>query len=477
MHNNVYYIHVHHNVYTCMYTYMCVPSLNAGSNPLCILMEYAAYGSMKDYLAYCRRVMQAHAEGLTSPTLQEAYPSAAASNGAILHQSMLMGDYPQLQPLAQWEGNEYNYDPMVASRTRRLLQMLKHEGYRPEVSANDESYNHLAPHAAAAAGSDAEAAGVSLYDMLYPHSQCVYRPCLEAYNYACYRGAQWRGNAEQEYYNAGDGTEASNNPSPPIISSPDSPPTKDTAQLIEAPSPPNPQWTGDTVEAPPPLSPRGTKDTTHLIKTPPPQDEAPPPLSPRGTKDTAHLIETPPLSEAPPPLSPRGMKDHIEMSPAPQVKVTDGDSTPVREKTKLGAVLSTPLLSSQEKSTENITSLTASQDNVFECPENLGSSNLLAPSKEHIRESMISFPDGYIYAPASTHGGLSVSEMEVGVGVAGEEGEVQRKEKEPAPLMEDMINHMDLLDFALQIARGMDHLHRMQVWTQSSALTSMHVPL
>lgn len=371
--------------------------------PLCILMEYAAYGSMKDYLAYCRRVMQAHADGLMSPTLEEAYPSAAASHGAIIRQSMLMGDYPQLQPLAQMEGgagNPYHDDPMVLSRTRRLLLMLKNEGYRPE-DAPEGAYNHLAIR-----GGDGDELGLSMYNQLYPQSQCVYRPCLEAYNYACYRGAQndRKNIAEQEYYNS---------------------PADAAAAGSDGPSPP--------LSSPPPLSPRIIEDTTQLIETPP--------ISPRGAKVTSH-----------PPL---------------QVHVPNGpkDTTPVRQKTKVGVVLSTPHLSSPEKPLQNFASISASQDDVFERPENNGPSNLLAPSKEHMRESMISFPDGYIYAPPSTvHGGRTVSEMEDAVARGMEEGEaVQRKEKEPAPPMEDMITHLDMLDFALQIARGMDHLHRMQV--------------
>ena len=353
---------------------------------MCILMEYAAYGSMKDYLAYCRRVMQAHAEGLASPTLEEAYPSAAASNGAIICQSMLMGDYPQLQPLGmQSEGNDYHYDPMVASRTRRLIQMLKLEGFKLGLS-DEASYNHLA---------GAEASGVSLYDQLYPQSQCVYRPCLETYNYACYRGAKLAnsGNAEQEYYNAELPTQG------------DTTVTSGGDSVFSSPEPP-----------PPALSPC-VQDTTQLIEA------SPPPI--QITAGTT---------------------------------VPPSASTPVRKKTKVGAVLSTLQPFTQEN-LKNCTSMTASQDNVF---EELGSSNLLAPSKENMRESMISFPDGYIYAPASTiHGDCSPSHSVDGDGE--KRGAMERKEKQPAPPMEDMITHLDLLDFALQIARGMDHLERMQV--------------
>ena len=382
---------------------VCVCVCGADSSPMCILMEYAAYGSMKDYLAYCRRVMQAHAQGLASPTLEEAYPSAAASNGAIIRQSMLMGEYPQLTPIGaggqgsgQWEGNDYMYDPMVASRTRRLLQMLKLEGYKPDEE--DESYNHLAASGATGGGASLEAAGVSLYDRLYPQSQCVYRPCLEAYNYACYRGAQHTkrgGNTELEYYNSLAGGE------------------EDREITAVA--------TSDDHSSPPPLSPRGMKDTVQLI----------------------------------------------ESSPTPQVEITDvetlpaeSNTTPVRQKTKVGLTLSLPHQTSQNRP-HNSTSLSASQDNVFESPNNVTSSNLVEPTKEHMRESMISFPDGYIYAPADGH---SVSEMENGI----REGEViMKKEKEPAPPMEDMMTPLDLLDFALQIARGMDHLQRMQVYALS----------
>lgn len=379
--------------------------------PLCILMEYAAYGSMKDYLAYCRRVMQAHAEGLASPTLEEAYPSAAASNGEALRQSMLMGDYPQLQQLgASSEGNDYQYDPMVVSRTRRLIQMLKLEGFAPDEA--HMSYNHLAPHAGA------NAAALSVYDKLYPQSQCVYRPCLETYNYACYRGAANIGpkhNPEQEYYNAGEGqgdaAVTSGEPSPPVFSSPE------------------PSHS---------LSP-SQKDTTKLLR-----------------------------SSSPPPI-----------------RITDGttgtrsESTPVRKKKKVGPVLSTPHFSTQDHM-RDFTSMSASQDNVFEAPNELGSSNLLAPSKENMRESMISFPDGYIYAPPSTiHGGHSTTHSvgEMDGAVAASEEVVVKKEKEPAPIVEDMITHLDLLDFALQIARGMDHLQRMQVCVHSSCNLSCYYPL
>ena len=376
--------------------------------PMCILMEYAAYGSMKDYLAYCRRVMQAHAAGLASPTLEEAYPSAAASNGAILRQSMLVGDYPQLQPLGM--GNDYHYDPMVASRNRRLVQMLKLEGFKPNLTDDDASYNHLAPHAAGA-----NAAGLSPYDQLYPQSQCVYRPCLETYNYACYRGVQQLKNdtsAEQEYYNSpagefqGEITVTSGDSSPPVFASP----------------------------------------------------EPPPPLSPRGMQDTVKLIQS-------------------ESSPSP-VQITDStaaalpdETTPVRKKTKVGAVLSVPHVLTEDKP-RNLTSISASQDNVFE--DLGGSSNLLAPSKEHLRESMISFPDGYIYAPASTvHGGHSVSRSVGDMDHGAMGGAMERKEKEPAPPMEDMITHLDLLDFSVQIARGMDHLQRMQVRLCTSSIVEM----
>ena len=392
------------------------------SSPLCILMEYAAYGSMKDYLAYCRRVTQAHAEGLTSPTLEEAYPLAAASSGAILRQSMLMGDYPQLQPLSMrpalgggggggegghYEGNDYLYDPMVAARTRRLLQMLKIQGYSPEEAGGEgppTAYNHLA------APSGAEAAGVSLYDKLYPNSQCVYRPCLEAYNYACYRGAQTRrDNHEQEYYNATAGG---------II--------EEGEEEEEAPKVPR---EGD-------ISPFST------------------------TTETVQLIRA---------------------SPAPQVTITNGPSTrpppslsistPVHSKTKLGPTLSTPQVSSPGQDHPGAcASLSASRDNVFESPS--GSTNLVAPSKEHLRESMISFPDGYIYAPPPTEGESEGGLMITGAGGAvggvapglrGEEMAELKKEKEPAPPMEEMITDLDMIDFGLQIARGMDHLEKMQV--------------
>ena len=390
------------------------PPTTAGEKPMCILMEYAAYGSMKDYLAYCCRVMQAHAEGLTSPTLHEAYPSAAASNGGILRQSMLMGDYPKLlgRPLG---GNDYNYDPMVASRTRRLTKMLQSEGYRPNPS--DEaplSYDRLEPVG--------EAAGVSLYDKLYPQSQCVYRPCLETYNYACYRGAGalgGLGNTEQEYYNNPEGeyynqgglaTEArgqgaSDGASPPVFS-----PT----------------------DREPPMTPHGLDTAPLLIETSPPAESIP----------TTRVI-------------------------------SHSTSSPVRKKVPVTAVLSTPQLVTSEPPLHS-TAISNSQDNVFDEPNELGSSNLMAPNKEHLRESMISFPDGYIYAPASTvNGGYSVSDVDggaVGGAMGGGEGgreeveeKAEKKEKLPPPLMEDMITHLDLLDFAVQIARGMDHLQRMQV--------------
>ena len=387
-------------------------------------MEYAAYGSMKDYLAYCRKVMQAHAEGLASPTLEEAYPSAAASQGAIIRQSMLMGDYPQLQPLSmaaappgegergQLEGNDYLYDPMVAARTRRLVHLLKAEGYAPKGMGDGvTTYNHLA-----LSGGGAEAAGVSLYDRLYPNSNCVYRPCLEAYNYACYRGAQQqrRDNHEQEYYNAaagGTGEEEDEEEYPPEIKVP----------LVENPA----------------------------LSTPSPQVP---------TGDRVQLICASPTT--------------------PQVMITDGPSTPpppptittpVRSKTKLGPVLSTPQVSSRDNPSGRggvggLVSLSASQDNVFESPS--GSTNLVvASSKEHMRESMISFPDGYIYAPppneGETEGGVIIAGAVGGEG--GDEVEEMRREKEPAPLMEDMITDLDMIDFALQIARGMDHLQQMQV--------------
>ena len=385
---------IHRITVMCMYSHSFVSVFFSAMKPMCILMEYAAYGSMKDYLAYCRRVMQAHAAGLASPTLEEAYPSAAASNGAILRHSMLEGDYPQLQPLGM--GNDYHYDPMVASRNRRLVQMLKLEGFKPNLADND-SYNHLAPNPV-----DANAVGLSPYDKLYAQSQCVYRPCLETYNYACYRGThQLKDNtAEQEYYNAGEFqgevTVTSGDSSPPVFSSP----------------------------------------------------EPPPPLSPRGVQDTTKLIESSP--------SP------VQITDCTTAAVPPDESAPVRKKTKLAPVLSLPH-TSPEGEPRNCTSISASQDNVFE--ELHGSSNLLAPSKEHLRESMISFPDGYIYAPPSTvQGGHSVSRSvgDVDHGAMGAEME-ERKEKEPAPPMEDMITHLDLLDFSVQIARGMDHLQKMQV--------------
>ena len=381
-------------------------------------MEYAAYGSMKDYLAYCRRVMQAHAEGIASPTLEEAYPSAAASNGAIIRQSMLMGDYPQLQAVGgPAEGNDYHYDPMVASRTRRLIQMLKLQGYQPEeeqlMTEEGATYNHLGP----AAAGGAEATGVSLYDRLYPQSQCVYRPCLEAYDYACYRGAQHPGraeNVEQEYYNSlAGGEEATATDTP--------------AAAAAAVSP-------DKLSSPPA-----------------------PPFSPGETADTVKLLES-------------------SSSPTPQLKITASATTPsvpsaspVRQKTRVGAALSLPYTSNQEPC-HDPTSLSTSQDNVFECHEEKhGSTNLLEPTKEHMRESMISFPDGYIYAPAESHLGEMMG------GATGEGEMVQRKEKEPAPPMpEDMITNLDLLDFALQIARGMDHLQRMQVYCIHTHTHSVH---
>ena len=388
-------------------------------------MEYAAYGSMKDYLAYCRQVMQAHAEGLATPTLEEAYPLAAASNGAILRQSMLMGEYPQLAPLSMGpalggggggeggeysDGNDYLYDPMVAARNRRLVQMLKVQGYSPEEAGGEGAltYNHLAP-----SGDGAEAAGVSLYDKLYPNSQCVYRPCLEAYNYACYRGAQARrGNYEQEYYNAAAGG------------------------IIEE------DEEGEEEEAK--VAFDGSTSPSSAVS---PQNAA---------SDTVQLIRA---------------------SPTPQVMITGGPSTPpppsvsvstpVRSKTKLGPTLSTPQVSSGQDQLgggSGCVSLNTSRDNVFESPS--GSTNLMAPSKEHLRESMISFPDGYIYAPPPTEGesegGLMVLGAPGGGGGGGEVAEV-KKEKEPAPPMEDMITDLDMIDFGLQIARGMDHLQKMQV--------------
>ena len=373
---------------------------------MCILMEYAAYGSMKAYLAYCRRVMQAHAQGLESPTLDEAYPTAAISNGEIIRHSMLMGDYPQLQQLGvQLEGNDYQYDPMVALRTRRLIKMLQLEGYEtnlPSADAEPSVYNRLKPLG------NGEAAGASVYNTLYPQSQCVYRPCLETYNYACYRGAGGAtsaspANKEQEYYNSLDYDKAKvDTHSPPVL---------------------------DLSDSRLPLSPVG-HDTVPLILS----------TQPETPSEQVKELSRPRVPE--------------------RVTVTCNSTSMLDNNTAGGDCLSPSFVSS-------------SQDNVFRDPPPgiQFSSNLMAPSREKLRESMISFPDGYIYAPASTMHG-SCGDSEEGDGREEEEEEVVEKKelgtpmerkKDPPPFVEEMITYLDLLDFAVQIARGMDHLQKMQV--------------
>ena len=111
------------------------------------------------------------------------------------------------------------------------------------------------------------------------------------------------------------------------------------------------------------------------------------------------------------------------------------------------------------------------------------SSPLVSPSYTNVPEpdpegeSMVSLPDGYIYSPSSMCAYCSM-QLSATVGCQGEEQGVEReegpRERRAAEAPQDSdstlagggLTYFDILDFGLQIARGMEHLEKMKVRKQ-----------
>ena len=158
---------------------------------------------------------------------------------------------------------------------------------------------------------------------------------------------------------------------------------------------------------------------------------------------------------------------HLSVSPHSSVSLSQED---VREKTPpLVRPTYTNVVSEQEILTQLLSSSRTSRE---ENSPLFSPSYTNVPEPEAERQSMVSLPDGYIYSPSSMCAycslqlGDTVGEQQgVGLGVEQEEGprERQAAEESDSPLAGGGLAYFDVLDFGLQIARGMEHLEKMKV--------------
>ena len=152
-------------------------SLSA-TDPLCILMEFAVFGSLKSYLGECKRALTARPASVAALT-----PTPYLLCPYHLQISQTQGEYSNIQQTAADASSLYAVDPAVAAHMQRLLRLLQGDCYYPQQQSEI----------------DADTANVAAnYDRLAPlmvGSQCAYRPCLQddPYSYYPYR--------HTDYYN------------------------------------------------------------------------------------------------------------------------------------------------------------------------------------------------------------------------------------------------------------------------------------
>ena len=159
-------------------------SLSA-TDPLCILMEFAVFGSLKSYLSECKKALTARPASAAALT-----PAPYLFCPYHLHQmSQTQEGYSNVQQTAGDASSLYPVDPAVAAHMQRLLRLLQSDCYYPQQQSEIDGgatnvashYDRLAPN----------------YDRLAPlmvgTSRCAYRPCLQNDPYYPYR--------HTDYYN------------------------------------------------------------------------------------------------------------------------------------------------------------------------------------------------------------------------------------------------------------------------------------
>lgn len=159
-------------------------SLSA-TDPLCILMEFAVFGSLKSYLSECKKALTTRPASAAALT-----PAPYLFCPYHLHQmSQTQEEYSNVQQTAGDASSLYPVDPAVAAHMQRLLRLLQSDCYYPQQQSEIDGgatnvtshYDRLAPN----------------YDRLAPlmvgSSRCAYRPCLQNDSYYPYR--------HTDYYN------------------------------------------------------------------------------------------------------------------------------------------------------------------------------------------------------------------------------------------------------------------------------------
>ena len=146
----------------------CLLSLSA-TDPLCILMEFAVFGSLKSYLGECKRALTARPASVAALT-----PAPYLLCPYHLQISQTQGEYSNIQQTAGDASSLYAVDPAVAAHMQRLLRLLQGDCYYPQQQSEiDTDTTNVAPN----------------YDRLAPlmvGSQCAYRPCLQDDPYCYY---------------------------------------------------------------------------------------------------------------------------------------------------------------------------------------------------------------------------------------------------------------------------------------------------
>jgi len=188
-------------------------SLSA-TDPLCILMEFAVFGSLKSYLSECKKAMS------TPPApMPYAYPLCPYHHHKMLQNE---GEYSDM-PAGGNAAPTYAVDPAIVAHMQRLLRLLQSDScpYQSDYYPYQEDKG-----GAGGTVSHYDRLAVSNYDRLAPlpnGSQCAYHPSLED----TYQRQPALGFASgrSEYYNQADTRESasprqqSDNGVPPTLGS------------------------------------------------------------------------------------------------------------------------------------------------------------------------------------------------------------------------------------------------------------------
>ena len=445
-----------------------------GSEPLLILMEFAVYGSLKSYLTECRiGNIPARPQALPQAPPQATPQHLASLAGSAVHlcsyhqQQLLqlqgLGEYPNLHS-SDSSSQLSLADPVSMAHARRLLQLLRsdysyrycseyyynhHEG-QAEGSAQPEnrddpasSYSHLAPKHLA-----------SNYDRLAPlvaGGRCAFRPCLEdPYNYPPTRGENCEHTA---YYNQPE------EPRPSLSAeSKDCGHTEDRCPCHSL---------GD-----------GVCDHDHVEYYNQPEE---PRLSPSvESEDCGHTEDRCPYHSLGDGVCDH---DHVEYYNQSEgecqcghvhrssISLSQEEEAEPRAKTP-------PLVSPTYTNVPEQKAATQLRSSREENSPLVSPSYTNVPDPDYERQSMVSLPDGYIYSPASVCAYCSM-QLSATIGCQGaEQGAGQRAEQEEGPrerqaaeVSQDRdstvvgggLTYFDVLDFGIQIARGMEHLGKMKV--------------